>query len=154
MKDNGEELLAWAKKNIGPEGMQILIETASKGIEFEAQFMENPFKFCAAHEYKVYMGSGPDRPLDKTYVFVYQQNDNSFAVVWIYPDGYAPAYVVSNEPLQNFINIYNFSLVDNEIFLLWLNENKDIIQKAYQSCKSKYDQLIAVLKQNPSEYYR
>jgi hypothetical protein len=35
-------------------------------------------------------------------------------------------------------------LIDNEIFLLWLNENKDIIQNAYRKYKYKYEQICAL----------
>ena len=80
--------------------------------------------------------------LDKTYVFVYQKDIDLFAVVWMYPNGDTPAYVVGRKVLQNFINRFNFGFIDNEIFLLWLNENKDIIQTAYQKCKEKYEKIM------------
>jgi hypothetical protein len=144
MKESEDDLLAWAKKHIGKEGMKLLIDIGSKGVEFAVQFLKNPFEFCAVHQFKVYMGFGPDQTLDKTYVFVYQKDIDAFAVVWIYPDGYAPAYVVQKKHLQNFINRFNFSLIDNEIFLLWLHENKAIIQPAYQKYKDKYEELCAL----------
>ena len=149
MEESEDDFIAWAKKNIGKEGMQKLTEAAVKGLEFELEFLKNPGEFCAVHQFKVYMGLGPDRNLDKTYVFVYQKDIDLFAVVWIYLDGYVPAYVVERKALQNFINRYNFNFIDNEIFLLWLNENKDIIQTAYQNCKEKYEKIMEL--QNKSE---
>ena len=142
MEESEDEFIAWAKKTIGEKGMQILTDAAIKGIKFKLQFLKNPFEFCAIHQFKVYMGFGPDKSLDKTYIFVYQKDIDTFVVIWIYPDGDMPAYVVQKRAVQNFIKVFNFSFIDNEIFLLWLNESKDIIQPAYQEAKEKYEKIL------------
>ena len=144
MKKRKKDILAWAKKNLGEKRMQEITEIAIKGLEFELEFLKNPCAFCAAHQFMVYMGLGPSPSRGTTYVFIHQKNIDSFAVVWLYPDGYAPAYVVETRALQNLINMYDFSFIDNEIFLFWLQEHEAIFQKTYQSCKEKLDEIAAL----------
>ena len=144
MKDDKEDAMAWVKKHMGKEQMQQLTDMTIAGMEFELQFLKNPAEFCAANQYKVYLGRGPNAEFDKTYVFVYQQDTDAFATVWIYPDGHVPALVLKRQALQNLIERFDFSFIDHEIFLLWLHESQDLIQKAYKTCKRNYKKLMAL----------
>jgi hypothetical protein len=152
MKKSEDDIVTWAKKHIGQEGMDVLIDIGTRGVEFAVQFLKNPFEFCAIHQFKAYMGLKPGQTFDKTYVFVYQKGIDAFAVIWIYPDEDMPVFVVPKAALQNLIKRLNFTLIDNEIFLLWLNENKDIIQNAYQKYKNKYEQLCALQQTSDDTY--
>ena len=144
-RKSSQEMAAWAEKRFGKENMQKVAQIVVDGLAFEVEFLKDPFEFCATHKFKVYNGLGPDTTLGKTYAFVHQVDIDSFALVWIYPNGNAPALVLGKRPLNNFITRYDFSLLDNEIFMLWLNENKAMLKKAHTEYIEEYRKIAEYL---------
>ena len=149
MKKSDKERMEWARKYVGEEKIREIVKMSLAGIEFELQFFKDPFAFCAAHEFTVYMGFGKDIELGKTYVFVHQKGEDAFVILWIYPNGHAPGYVMGENSIRNLKDKYDFSFVDNEIFLLWLNENRDLIHNIYENFKKEHKKIQRLKKISP-----
>ena len=119
--------------NIGKMGMEKLANSIAEGFIFGLKFLENPIEFCAKNEFKIYKGYGLNKDMGKTYVLVHELDSNKFAIIWLFTNGNAPSCIVDKETLGNFINGCEFTSIDNNIFLLWLNDNIKIIKKAYEN---------------------
>ena len=121
----------WIEENIGKEGLSLLTKMANEGYDFALKFLEDPKHFCETNTFKVYMGFGINRDLGMTYAVVHKIKDDSFAILWTFLDGSAPSIVVTEKALHNIIKQYDFSRIDNEIFMIWLNDNLEILKKAH-----------------------
>ena len=121
----------WIEENVGKEGLRLFTKIANEGYDFALEFLKDPNHFCETKTYKAYMGFGINRDLGMTYAVVHKVKNDSFAILWLFLDGSAPSIVVNERALHNIIKQYDFSRIDNEIFMIWLNDNLEMIKKAY-----------------------
>ena len=139
MKKNEKKLV---KFDIGKVGMIKLSKMINEGSEFSKKYLQNPLEFCENNNYSIYNGYGINEAMGKTYVLVHEINVNSFAVIWIYPDGNLPTVVVEKDILNNFKKGYEFFQIDKEVFLIWLRENIKTIINGIKIWKDKENKFM------------
>ena len=121
--------------------MERFANMIGESIPIALKFFENPQKFFRDYNCKIYLGYGLlKRKMGKIYILVKKVKINKYFVLYFNtPIDTIATIVVDKEVIQKNIEEGEYTTIDKEIFSIWLEDQKGLLIKQYDSYLKQYN---------------